>query len=91
MFSSDVIGLFPKALSSLTTEANKMGVRMGMIFSMLSCAVLIGSPISGALISAMGSIFLSMEVFIATIMLYGLLILLAERLSKSGMKLMSNI
>lgn len=47
--------LFPAALSSLTTDLRKAGVRMGMIFTIVSFAVLTGPPIEGAIVGG-GSI-----------------------------------
>ena len=44
--------LFPAALSSLTTDPRRAGVRMGMIFTIVSFAVLTGPPLEGAIISA---------------------------------------
>jgi predicted MFS family arabinose efflux permease len=41
--------LFPAGLSSLTTDLRKTGVRMGMIFTIVSFATLTGPPIEGAL------------------------------------------
>lgn len=52
LFSSGVNSLFPTALSALTTDMTKMGVRMGMVYTVISFATLNGTPIAGALISA---------------------------------------
>jgi len=43
--------LFPAALSSLTTDPRKQGTRMGMVFTIVSFAVLTGNPIAGAIIT----------------------------------------
>ncbi|TGO68208.1 hypothetical protein BOTNAR_0028g00210 [Botryotinia narcissicola] len=43
--------MFPATLSSLTTDLKKAGVGMGMIFTIVSFAVLIGPPIAGLLIT----------------------------------------
>jgi len=87
LFSSAINGLFPSAISSLTKDISKMGVRMGMVFTILSFAVLTGSPIAGALISARGGNFVGMEMFTATSMVLGGLVLVGARLSGTGMKL----
>ncbi|MCJ1244136.1 hypothetical protein MMC30_001334 [Trapelia coarctata] len=87
LFSSAVNGLSPSAISSLTKDMSKMGVRMGMVFSIISFAVLTGSPIAGALISARGGSYLGMEMFTATSMVLGGLVLVGARLSGTGMKL----
>ncbi|XWW99887.1 hypothetical protein V2A60_007901 [Cordyceps javanica] len=44
--------LFPAALSFLTTDLRKLGVRMGMVFTIVSFAVLTGPPIAGAIIAS---------------------------------------
>ncbi|KAF4964309.1 hypothetical protein FSARC_7754 [Fusarium sarcochroum] len=45
--------MFPSALASLTDDPSKQGTRIGMIFTIVSFAVLTGSPIAGTLISSM--------------------------------------
>lgn len=49
-----VQSLFLAALSSLTTDLRKAGVRMGMVFTIVSFATLAGPPIAGAIITASG-------------------------------------
>ncbi|KAJ6788924.1 hypothetical protein PWT90_00135 [Aphanocladium album] len=44
--------LFPAALSFLTTDLRKLGVRMGMVFTIVSFAALTGPPIAGAIIAS---------------------------------------
>ncbi len=38
-------GMFPPSLGSLTSDLSKMGVRMGMVFSLCGFALLAGQPI----------------------------------------------
>lgn len=54
-FAGGIQSLFPAALSFLTTDLRKLGVRMGMVFTIVSFATLTGPPISGALIDSTGS------------------------------------
>ncbi|TDZ38404.1 Aspyridones efflux protein apdF [Colletotrichum trifolii] len=54
MFGATVQGLFPAALSSLTTDLRKAGTRMGMVYSIISLANLSGPPIAGVLIKVGG-------------------------------------
>jgi MFS family permease len=44
--------LFPTAVSSLGTDLSKTGTRLGMAFSVISLAALVGGPIGGALLQA---------------------------------------
>ena len=50
LFAAAIQSLFPATVSSLTTDLKKAGVRMGMVFSIVSLACLTGPPIAGALI-----------------------------------------
>lgn len=71
--------LFPSTLSSLTTDLTKMGVRVGMCFTIVSIACLCGPPIAGALIQANGGNFLHAQIFGGTTMMAGTTILCAAR------------
>ncbi|KAK6604590.1 MFS monocarboxylate transporter [Botrytis cinerea] len=48
--------LFPATATTLTTDPEKTGVRLGMILSVVGFACLTGPPISGALIQAGGEV-----------------------------------
>lgn len=52
IFAAGIQSLFPAALSFLTTDLRKLGVRMGMIFTIVSFAVLTGPPVAGAIVSS---------------------------------------
>lgn len=54
LFAAGIQSLFPAALSFLTTDLRKTGVRMGMVFTIVSFASLTGPPIGGAIIDATG-------------------------------------
>lgn len=45
---------FPAALSFLTMDLHKLGVRIGMVFSIVSFATLTGPPIAGAIVNGPG-------------------------------------
>ncbi len=55
--------LFPAGLSSLTTDLRKSGVRLGMVFTIISFATLTGPPIAGAIISATGGKYYGAQAF----------------------------
>jgi MFS family permease len=67
--------LFPSALSKLTTDMSKIGVRTGMIFSIISFACLTGPPIAGALIQAGNGSLLYAQIFGGTTVFAGTSIL----------------
>lgn len=52
--AAGIQSLFPAALSFLTADLRKLGVRMGMVFTIVSVAVLTGPPMAGAIISSPG-------------------------------------
>lgn len=71
--------LFPAALSSLTTNVKMRGTRMGMIFTIVSFAVLTGPPIAGQLIQRKDGGYLYAQVFSGTVMVIGCSFLAASR------------
>ncbi|KAI1341287.1 MFS general substrate transporter [Xylariaceae sp. FL0016] len=88
-FGGGVQALFPASLSSLTSDLSKIGVRIGMVFSIVSVASLSGPPIAGALIRG-GSgrpDYLQAQVFGGVVMICGSLFVAAARTSKVGWKL----
>ncbi|RPA84376.1 MFS general substrate transporter [Ascobolus immersus RN42] len=62
-FASGVQSLFPAACASLTRDHQKMGVRTGMCFTVVSLACLTGPPIAGALIEKAEGDFLYAQLF----------------------------
>jgi MFS family permease len=72
--------LFPSTLSKLTTDMSKIGIRTGMIFSIISIACLTGPPIAGALIELGGGRFLFAQIFGGITVLLGTSILLLARM-----------
>ncbi|KAL8712440.1 MAG: hypothetical protein Q9220_003288 [cf. Caloplaca sp. 1 TL-2023] len=79
-----VQSLFPAALSSLTIDLQKTGVRMGMVFSMVSLFCLTGPSIAGSLIKTDHGRYVHAQVFAGISMLAGSAFLVASRLSKTG-------
>lgn len=69
--------LFPATATFLTKDVKKTGVRLGMIFSVVSLASLTGPPISGALIQQANGRYLYAEIFAGVVMLAGSLTTLA--------------
>ncbi|KAJ5814266.1 uncharacterized protein N7503_001016 [Penicillium pulvis] len=86
-FGGGVQSLFPSALASLTDEPSKAGVRIGMIFSIVSIASLTGPPIAGALVDIHGGRYLYAQLFGGTSMVLGCLLLIVARYCKCGMNL----
>ncbi|KAL2163840.1 hypothetical protein VTH06DRAFT_5899 [Thermothelomyces fergusii] len=74
--------LFPAGLSSLTADVRKAGVRMGMIFTIVSFATLAGPPIAGAIITASGGSYHGAQVFAASTLMLSTALLAAARTVK---------
>ncbi|KAL9050142.1 MAG: hypothetical protein Q9162_006813 [Coniocarpon cinnabarinum] len=51
LFAAGIQGLWPATLANLTTDLTKMGTRLGMGSTIVSVAILTGSPLGGALVS----------------------------------------
>ncbi|KAK2026312.1 major facilitator superfamily transporter [Colletotrichum zoysiae] len=78
-----VQSLFPSVLSSLTTDPQKQGTRMGMVFTVVSFASLTGSPIAGAIVDAMGGRYVGAQAFAGSCMILGMIFVLSARVCKT--------
>lgn len=83
-FGAAIQSLFPAVLSSLTTDLRKAGVRMGMIFTLVSFAVLTGPPICGMLIQKMDGEYVAAQCFAATCLAIGFILGCGARFAKTG-------
>ncbi|RTE81573.1 hypothetical protein BHE90_003857 [Fusarium euwallaceae] len=73
--------LFPPALTDLTTDVQKTGARMGIVFTIDSIATLTGPPIAGTIIRKSGGHYLGAQVFAGvSLLLGGSLVLVARYL-----------
>ena len=87
LFAAGIQSLFPATLSTLTTDLKKIGVRMGMVLSIVAVAALIGSPIAGALISTENGEYLSAQMFMGSAIIAGTVVLIGARVTKVGLGL----
>lgn len=85
LFAGGIQSLFPATLSSLTKDLRKTGVRMGMVFSIVSFACLTGSPIGGALIQRRNGDYLYAQLFAGSVLVCGCLTLTAARIAETGL------
>ena len=86
LFAAGIQGLFPATASSLTTDIQKTGVRIGMVFTIVSFACLTGPPLAGALIQERGGKYLSAQMFAGSVLMGGCLVLVGSRVSKTGLR-----
>lgn len=85
-FSAGFQGLFPAVLSTLTKDMSKAGTRNGMGFGIVGIASLTGSPVAGALIQRDGGTYLTAQMWGASMMFLGSIVVLAGRISITGWK-----
>ncbi|KAH9890856.1 major facilitator superfamily domain-containing protein [Xylariomycetidae sp. FL2044] len=83
VFAGGIQSLFPAGLSSLTTDLRKQGTRMGMVFTIVSFAVLTGPPIAGTIIGALGGRYWGAFVFTGCSLLVGMGFIAAARWVRS--------
>ena len=86
LFASGIQSLFPATTASLTCDLKKAGVRMGMVFSVVSFACLTGPPLAGALIQRKDGSYLYAQMFAGSVTMGGCMTLMACRISKNGWK-----
>ncbi|KAI9723637.1 MAG: hypothetical protein M1812_000937 [Candelaria pacifica] len=84
IFAAGIQSLFPATASSLTKDLNKMGVRIGMVFTLVSFASLTGAPLAGELIERKGGDYLYAQVFAGSSIIVGFVTLVGARLADSG-------
>ncbi|OJJ47842.1 hypothetical protein ASPZODRAFT_141410 [Penicilliopsis zonata CBS 506.65] len=85
-FSGGFVSLPPVVMISLTRDLRDLGTRLGMLFSIVSVALLIGTPIGGAILSSTGS-YLGVQLFTACCLAVAGLCFVCLRLSRTGLKL----
>ena len=79
--------MFPPALANAKSDPSKFGVRMGMIFPVMSIGCLCGTPIAGALIECDGGRYLYAQMFGGSVMLAGAIVLVIPRYMNVGWNL----
>ena len=84
IFGAAIQGIFPATLASLTTDLSKIGIRIGMIFSVVSFSSLTGPPMAGALISNDDGNYLYAQMFAATVMAVACFTCLLSRVAQKG-------
>ncbi|KAJ6111628.1 hypothetical protein N7523_007689 [Penicillium sp. IBT 18751x] len=87
LFAAGIQSLFPATLSTLTTDLKKIGVRMGMVLSIVAVAALIGSPIAGALVSTDDGEYLYAQIFMGSAIIAGTVVLIGARVTTVGLGL----
>ncbi|CZT10606.1 related to monocarboxylate transporter 4 [Rhynchosporium agropyri] len=81
--AAGIQSLFPVALSSLTTDLTMAGTRMGLVFTIVSFAVLTGPPICGQLIQRKNGEYEYAMIFAGSVLMVGGGFLSAARFARS--------
>ena len=87
LFAAGFQSLFPAALTSLTTDLSRAGVRMGMVFSLVGFAILTGTPLAGALIQRDNGRYLYAQMFAGSLLTASFVFIVAARIAITGWKL----
>lgn len=85
-FSGAFISIAPVAIVVLTPDLRKIGTRMGHSFFVGSFGLLIGTPVSGAILSSTGK-YLGVQLFSGIVLMGVAGMFLAARFCKVGLKL----
>ncbi|KAH7130185.1 riboflavin transporter MCH5 [Dendryphion nanum] len=84
LFFGGIQSLSPAALTSLNSDLQKQGTRMGMNFGVLSFGALVGTPVAGALISGNNGSYVGAQSFAASCMAAGAVCFAIAREYKRG-------
>lgn len=90
-FSGASVGLPPAAVASMTTDMQKFGGRIGVVFMTMGLASLIGSPVTGAIVQAQGGSYDGARIWAGVTLLVGGCLMGAARFHRSGWKLSGKV
>ncbi|KAH6873787.1 major facilitator superfamily transporter [Thelonectria olida] len=76
--------LFTASMGEVTSDMTKLGIRIGMVFTVVSFACLAGPPIGGILVQYGNGDFLYAQIFAATTMLVGGLLVTFAKVKQVG-------
>lgn len=85
-FSGGFVSLPPMVMMTITKDMRNFGTRLGMNFGITSIALLVGTPIGGAILHNSQQ-YLGVQLFCALCLLICALTLASLRLTRSGLKL----
>lgn len=90
-FASGFLTLFPSTIACLTKDSRKLGIRTGMIFTIVGFANLIGPPVSGALIQRLNGEYLGAQIFAGLCCYFGTFFMVVARVKSVGWGIDSRI
>lgn len=77
-----IMSLYPASLPSLIPDLQRRGALIGLNFTIVSFAVLIGNPIAGAIIAADSRNYMAAQVFMGINFLIGMVLVYLARMVK---------
>ncbi|GJC89123.1 fujikurins efflux protein FFUJ_12242 [Colletotrichum liriopes] len=78
--------LFTASMGEVTSDMSKLGVRIGMVFTVVSFACLIGSPLAAQLVEVNHGDFLYAQIFAGLSMLLGGVLVAFAKMKQVGQK-----
>ncbi|KAK1570247.1 major facilitator superfamily transporter [Colletotrichum navitas] len=78
--------LFTASMGEVTSDMSKLGVRIGMVFTIVSFACLVGSPIGGSLVDINHGDYTYAQIFAGASMLLGGLLVAMAKIKQVGLK-----
>jgi len=88
--SGAFVSMVPSVIAQIS-EVQKIGVRTGTLFAIISIAALISNPIAGQLIIRWEGKYTGLQIFAGVMALGGACFMLAARIRLAGFKLMVKI
>ncbi|EEA21559.1 MFS monocarboxylate transporter, putative [Talaromyces marneffei ATCC 18224] len=85
-FSGGFVSLPPVVMMAITKDFRDLGTRLGMCFSLCSIALLVGTPIGGAILSA-GNSYLGVQLFCGACLAVCAVVILIIRVIRVGWRL----
>ena len=86
-FAAGVQSLLAPSLASISPDLSKMGVRLGMVFTIVSVGAFIGPPLAGVLIENDDGRYLYAQLCGGSVMLCGAFFISASRVAQTGWRL----
>ncbi|EFQ36190.1 major facilitator superfamily transporter [Colletotrichum graminicola] len=78
--------LFTASMGEVTSDMSKLGVRIGMVFTVVSFACLVGPPIGGSLVDINHDDYTYAQIFAGASMLLGGLLVAMAKIKQVGLK-----
>jgi len=84
-FSGGFVSLPPVVMASMTPDVRNLGTRMGMVFTITSIGLLIGTPIGGAILSRTTQ-YIGVQLFTACCLITSAVLMACVRVLRTGLK-----